>query len=106
MAATFLAASPMLWPLASASEDQPSSPVRPRTWPSPIVLLTVDRVAPAQPSVVVVVAPEKDTRYRAAPVGELPASFAPFTVALAVSSAVMFVALRAESVKRARRRRA
>jgi len=69
------------------------------------VLLTVDRVAPAKPTVVVVIAPGQDTRYRAAPSRELSA-LVPFTLALAVSSAVAFVALRAESVRRSTRRTA
>lgn len=105
VAAALLMTAPMLCPVASASEDQPSSSVRPRTWPSPIVLLTVDRVAPAHPSVVVVVAPEQDTRDEAGPSGEL-SSLTPFTVALGVSSAVAFVTLRTESVRRTSRRRA
>lgn len=88
---------------AQAAHDRNSRPSALRTWPSPIVLLTVDGVVPRRPSVVLVISPELDTRYRVHARGKVEDagfSFYPFLVA--VVSAATFGAVRAEALRRAR----
>lgn len=69
-------------------------------------MLTVDRVAPARPEVVLVVVPERDTRYSTDGPPDAPRSALPLAVAIAAASTGAFAALRWEAGLRARCRRA
>lgn len=86
------------WP-ARAGHDQQVRPPPARSWPSPIVLLTVDGVIPPQPSVVIVTSPELDRQYRTdaetdqddvVPVGM-------YAAGIALASAAAFGAIRIEA---------